>query len=165
MLTPILLPVFIALLLPIFVAVSPSCIRPRLVREIPYRRRHAEHLLSSHRGAPHFPWNHVLQRGNFLEPVKYSLTLANRSIRLPVSCQVNTYSSTFDPDIQTGRSGYPAGACFIEKREIDEARNFSIPARIERGYTYRSGLISTIVASDEKFVEWSLNLLGAGRRW
>ena len=56
----------------------------------------AERLLSSHRGAPHFPWNHVLQRGNFLEPVKYSLTLANRSIRLPVSCQVNTYSSTFD---------------------------------------------------------------------
>jgi len=133
MLTPILLPVSIAhiccpCLLPMFVAVSPSCIRPRLVREIPYRRRHAEHLLSNYRGAPHFPWNHVLQRGDFLEPVKYSLTLANRSIRLPVFCQVNTYSSTFDPDIQTGRSGYPAGACFIEKREIDEARNFSICA-------------------------------------
>jgi hypothetical protein len=33
-------------------------------------------------------------------------------------------------------------------------------ARIERGSTYRSGLISTIVASDEKFVEWSLNCSG-----
>src|SRR5690242_12769184 len=73
MVAPILLPVFIGpYLLPIFVAVSPSCIRPRLVREIPYRRPHAEHLLSNYRGAPHFPWNHVLQRGDFLEPVRYS---------------------------------------------------------------------------------------------
>ncbi len=129
MLTPILLPVSIAHI----------CCRIAFLHQTPARpgnsisKTTAEHLLSSHRGAPHFPWNHVLQRGNFLEPVKYSLTLANRSIRLPVSCQVNTYSSTFDPDIQTGRSRHPAGACFIEKREIDEARNFSIPARIERG--------------------------------